>query len=234
MLALLASSHVVLASLRTTDPPMFLTSCSFAGIPLQSAQLLIVAGNKSRLNSVAVYAAKRKPYGWIASFPPIDATIGRNGFAEPGAKREGDGKTPSGVYPLLYAFGYAHEINTKMPYRQAGENDIWVNDPSSLDYNKWVRQGETTAISFENMKRKDGFYRYGVVIGHNIDPVVRGHGSAIFLHVWKRRDAPTSGCVAMAQKNLVHILGWLDPLKKPLIIMGTKEALIKFDEMSWI
>lgn len=163
--------------------------------------------------------------GWTSAFPsPINAVIGRNGFAEPGGKREGDGKTPSGVYALEFAFGYTPEANTRMPYRKATEADVWVDDPESPDYNRWV-SGKTGASSFEQMRRSDGLYKYGIVIGYNTRPVVRGLGSAIFLHLWKGTGAPTSGCVAMAEKDLLRILAWLDPKKKPLIAMGEQKTI---------
>ena len=116
-------------------------------------------------------------------FPPIEAIIGSKGFAEPGAKREGDGKTPTGIFPLEFVFGYDETVNTQMPYRQATETDIWVDDAQSDDYNKWVRKTETRAASFEEMKRKDDLYKYGIVVGYNTQPIIKGNGSAIFLHI---------------------------------------------------
>jgi len=62
------------------------------------------------------------------------------------------------------------------------------------------------------------------VIEYNMHPIVKGKGSAIFLHVWKQRGA-TAGCVAMSEEMVLRILGWLDPAKKPLIIMGTESEL---------
>jgi L,D-peptidoglycan transpeptidase YkuD (ErfK/YbiS/YcfS/YnhG family) len=113
-----------------------------------------------------------------------------------------------------------------MPYRQIERDDIWVDDPRSVDYNKWTKLGNTDAGSFEEMKRDDGLYRYGVVIGYNRNPVVAGLGSAIFLHVWRGRGEPTSGCIAMAENDVVRILSWLNPRQKPLVAIGALPALI--------
>jgi D-alanyl-D-alanine dipeptidase len=74
------------------------------------------------------------------------------------------------------------------------------------------------------MKRDDDQYKYGVVIEYNMHPIVKGKGSAIFLHVWKSGDS-TLGCVSMSEEMILSILGWLDPAKKPLIIMGTESEL---------
>jgi L,D-peptidoglycan transpeptidase YkuD (ErfK/YbiS/YcfS/YnhG family) len=158
---------------------------------------------------------------WVSG--PMEAEIGKNGFAPPGEKREGDGKTPSGIFLLKRSFGYDKTVKTKMPYRQASEEDLWVDDPNAADYNQWVKQGETGAASYEKMKREDGRYKYGIVIEYNTDPVIKGHGSAIFLHVWKRKDYPTAGCVAVSEEDMIKILEWLDPNAVPLIIMGIKD-----------
>jgi L,D-peptidoglycan transpeptidase YkuD (ErfK/YbiS/YcfS/YnhG family) len=110
-----------------------------------------------------------------------------------------------------------------MPYRQATEDDFWVDDVNSEDYNKWVK-GKPNAASWEKMKRDDDQYKYGVVIEYNMHPIVKGKGSAIFLHIWKQGGA-TAGCIAMPEEMVLRILGWLDPAKRPLIIMGTESEL---------
>jgi L,D-peptidoglycan transpeptidase YkuD (ErfK/YbiS/YcfS/YnhG family) len=98
-----------------------------------------------------------------------------------------------------------------------------VDDVNSEDYNKWVK-GKPNAASWEKMKRDDDQYKYGLVIEYNMHPIIGGKGSAIFLHVWKGGES-TVGCVSMPEEMVLKILGWLDPAKKPLIIMGTESEL---------
>jgi L,D-peptidoglycan transpeptidase YkuD (ErfK/YbiS/YcfS/YnhG family) len=148
----------------------------------------------------------------------VSAVIGRNGLAPAGAKKEGDGKTPSGIYLLGPAFGYASSIDTGLLYRQATDIDFWVDDVRSMQYNQWVR-GTPAASSFERMKRADDLYQYGIVIGYNTHPVINGAGSAIFMHVWRRYDSSTAGCVALNQRYLRKILRWLDQKYQPVIIL---------------
>lgn len=183
-------------------------------------QLLAVLGEGDASPRARLYVLEREGTQWKRVDGPIAATIGRNGFARMGDKREGDGRTPSGVFPLEFVFGYAPEWTTKMPYRQATENDIWVDDPNSPDYNRWVRKGETSAASFEQMRLPDNRYRHGIVIGYNRAPVVKGKGSAIFIHGWQTPGQPTAGCVALDENQLVKIIDWLDPRSKPAILMG--------------
>jgi L,D-peptidoglycan transpeptidase YkuD (ErfK/YbiS/YcfS/YnhG family) len=189
-----------------------------------SLQVLLVTNDASPTCTAAakVYTIEKNDGKWNLVFDPIDAVIGRNGFATPGEKREGDGKTPSGKFHLQRAFGYDEFINTKILYRQVLPEDLWVDDVSSDDYNQWVRKHETTATSYEKMKRDDNLYKYGIIIEYNTSPIIKGYGSAIFFHVWSGKDKATEGCIAVSEENILRILGWLDPEVKPVIIMGTE------------
>lgn len=189
----------------------------------ESAQILLVVDNSSFLSTKTnVYTMEKRGDKWQIAFEPFNAVIGRNGFASTGEKREGDGKTPSGIYSLKITFGYDATIGTKMPYRQALADDIWVDDPNADDYNRWVKKPETHAASYEIMKRDDNLYKYGIVIEYNTSPIIKGNGSAIFLHVWKEDGIPTAGCVAVSEENIIKIIGWLDPAASPLIITGIR------------
>ncbi|RPH87979.1 MAG: hypothetical protein EHM66_01880, partial [Deltaproteobacteria bacterium] len=135
-------------------------------------------------------------------------------------KREGDGRTPSGLYRLGTAFGNAESAVTKMPYRQALADDLWIDDPNAPDYNSWVKQGQTRATSYEKMRRDDDLYQYGIVIAYNTHPVIKNHGSAIFIHVWAGAESTTSGCVAMSEEDILKILVWLNPEANPVILIN--------------
>jgi L,D-peptidoglycan transpeptidase YkuD (ErfK/YbiS/YcfS/YnhG family) len=189
----------------------------------ESEQLIFATNRDSSSVLVTLHAVERNDGVWHLVFPTFTGSIGEMGFAAIDHKREGDGRSPSGIFPLGIAFGYDPSVVTKMPYRQATNDDFWVDDVDSEDYNQWVK-GEPNAASWEKMKRDDDQYKYGVVIEYNMNPIVKGKGSAIFLHVWNGGDS-TLGCVSMPEEMVLEILGWLDPAKKPLIIMGTESEL---------
>jgi len=189
----------------------------------ESGQVIFATNRDSSSVLVTIHALEKNGGSWHLVFPTFSGSIGKMGFAAIDKKREGDGKSPSGIFPLGIAFGYDPSVVTKMPYRQATDDDFWVDDVNSGDYNKWVK-GKPNAASWEKMKREDDQYKYGVVIEYNMHPIVRGKGSAIFLHAWKAGQ-PTVGCVSMPEGMILKILGWLDPAKKPLIIMGTESEL---------
>jgi len=187
-------------------------------------QAMVVLAEPAGGGRGQVLTWERREKDWLAVFPAMPAVIGRNGFAPPGEKAEGDGRSPSGTFPLGTAFGYGPSVPTKLAYRQATENDYWVDDPASPQYNQWVT-GMPQANSFERMKRDDDLYRYGIVIEYNRPATVRGEGSAIFMHVWRGPDSPTSGCVALSPENLLKILGWLDRSRNPVIVLGGTRGL---------
>lgn len=202
-----------------------ITISSLAGTVITGNQLLVAVAETRETSSVKLYTLERRPGGWELCTGPLPGVIGRNGFAPFGKKREGDMRSPTGFFPLEFAFGYAPAIDSQMLYRQATVNDLWVDEVLSPDYNTWVKRGQSSATSFEVMKRKDILYRHGIVIGYNRNPIVKGNGSAIFVHVWLGDGSTTAGCVAFDEKELVKILSWLDPAQKPHILMGTRQEL---------
>lgn len=159
---------------------------------------------------------ERQSGGWRLCSPLWQAGIGEQGIAPPGTKREGDGKTPLGIFSLHRAFGYADAATTGLAYRQAKEDDFWVDDPNSPFYNQWVT-GDPSADSFEVLQRSDHLYKWGIVIEYNTDPIVPGDGSAIFMHLWRQPGGVTAGCIALAEENLCWLIGQLNINSNPVI-----------------
>lgn len=153
---------------------------------------------------------------WRRVFGPWLAWIGRNGMASPGAKREGDGRTPSGTFSLGFFFGVDPDPGVRFPYRVVDAFDLWDDDPSSPLYNEWV--DDRYASPGADPEPMDvSAYDYGAVIGYNTAGTP-GLGSAIFLHV--NIGMPTAGCVTLPMGELLEILRWLNPAGSPQIEMG--------------
>ena len=79
----------------------------------------------------------------------------------------------------------------------------WCHNINSRKYNKeskFLNYSET-----ENLFRKDCQYDIFIVINYNINPVRKGKGSAIFLHLTKNYT-PTRGCVAITKKNFIYLI----------------------------
>ena len=156
---------------------------------------------------------------WRKTLGPWPAVIGRGGLAPVGEKREGDGRTPSGVYRIGTAFGTEDLPDTEWAYRRTTDADIWIDDAGSPQYNQWAAL-PTSAASYEKMRRDDGLYDLAAVIEYNTNPVVPGYGSAIFLHIWRADGTqPTAGCVAIERKRMRRLLGWLSEERAPVIFL---------------
>lgn len=170
-------------------------------------------------SGMAMRLHERHDAGWRPVGKSIPVVVGRNGLAPVGEKREGDGRTPSGIFPLERGFGYG-ALETRMPYVVLTPEMIWIDDPRSGRYNQLADKKDGAGFSFEIMRRSDDLYKYGVVLEYNTRPVVPGAGSAIFFHVWSGPASTTAGCVAMAEDEMVRLLTWLDPSRKPLAVIG--------------
>jgi L,D-peptidoglycan transpeptidase YkuD (ErfK/YbiS/YcfS/YnhG family) len=135
--------------------------------------------------------------------------LGRGGVKRD--KREGDGATPAGTWPLREVFYRADRILrpvTVMPLRKLKRSDGWCDAPDDAQYNKRVRL--PYPASAEHLWRADRLYDLIVVVGYNDAPVVPGAGSAIFLHVARADYGPTAGCVAFSRADLRKILKLTD------------------------
>ena len=147
----------------------------------------------------------------------FNGRIGRNGAVENDLKKEGDGKTPKGVYYLKDAFGI-NKIELNYPYRVLDGSEYWVDDVNSEFYNTMqiVKDGEKPSFnSAEHLIDVKTEYQYAMVIDYN-NPPVAGKGSAIFLHV--ENNKATSGCVAVSKENMIRILNWIDYGKTKILI----------------
>jgi L,D-peptidoglycan transpeptidase YkuD (ErfK/YbiS/YcfS/YnhG family) len=146
---------------------------------------------------------------WRAG-PPEDparwrCAIGRGGVS--GNKREGDGATPVGRWPLrrvLFRPDRLERPRTVLDAEPIAPEDGWCDDPAHSDYNRPVRL--PFAAGHERLWREDGIYDLIAVLGHNDDPPTPEAGSAIFLHVARPNYAPTEGCVALALPALLDYL----------------------------
>jgi L,D-peptidoglycan transpeptidase YkuD (ErfK/YbiS/YcfS/YnhG family) len=138
-------------------------------------------------------------------------TLGRAGVVFARDKKEGDGKTPLGAYPLrqvLYRADRVPKPETGLKTEILTPDTGWCEDPSHVDYNKKITLPH--AAVHDRMTRDDNLYDYTVVIGYNDAPAVAGRGSAIFLHLARPDFGPTAGCVGLRAEDMKVVLKLLD------------------------
>ncbi len=139
----------------------------------------------------------------------LRCALGRGGVGA--AKREGDGITPAGAWPmrrLLYRPDRLVRPATFLPVTALTPADGWCDDPADSRYNLPVTLPYDARA--EALWREDGAYDLIVPLGYNDDPVIPDRGSAIFLHVARPDRAATEGCVALALGDLLAVLGTAD------------------------
>lgn len=188
-------------------------------------QLLVVINETPESNSATMVVMEKREKKWVVIYPPLPAGIGRNGFATPNSKHEGDGQSPTGLFRLGQLFCYEKSVNTRMPYIQTTPEDKWIDDPDSPDYNRYIR-GATSAKSYEKLLLSNNDYKYCLAIEYNMHPVIKGKGSAIFLHISEGDTInSSSGCVVLRQKDMESLLKWMNPEMKPAILMGNEKVL---------
>ena len=128
----------------------------------------------------------------------IPCVIGKGGTVAASDKREGDGATPLGTWPIRCVLLHPDRGLTPppgLPWRWLRETDGWSDDPADPSYNRPVTHPHH--FSAERLWRDDRVYDVIVVLGHNDAPPVPGMGSAIFLHATQPDRRPTEGCVAV-------------------------------------
>ena len=146
----------------------------------------------------------------------LKCCIGKSGIKL--FKKEGDLATPKGIFKLgllYYRKDRNKSLKCKIRKRVIKKSMGWCDDSRSKKYNQEI------TFPFKNraekLYRKDKLYDIFINIKYNQSPIVKGNGSAIFLHLTNIKYKPTKGCVAILKKDFLKIL--------PLINKNTKISI---------
>ena len=146
----------------------------------------------------------------------LKCSIGKSGVTQ--SKKEGDLTTPKGLFELgllYYRKDKIKLLKCKIKKRVIKKGMGWCNDSKSKKYNQEI--SFPFKYGAEKLYRKDKIYDIFINIKYNQLPIVKGKGSAIFLHLSNKKYKPTSGCVAIQKKDFLKIL--------PLINNKTKISI---------
>lgn len=219
---------------------IFLTSCCLIArafeLPADSSQCLVGTTHDWDSSEATLRLFEKSGGHWQQVGGEWKARLGKNGLVwgiglhplPDGVriKQEGDWRTPAGIFRIGGAWGYATDIARRpnMPYTQITSRDLWVEDPSSPDYNRHIRldrEPSTTWEKKQQMKQDDPAHSLKLFIAHNTGTDIRpGAGSSIFFHIWRAAGGkPTAGCTTMSEENLRALIAALDPAGNPLYVI---------------
>lgn len=169
-------------------------------------QLILIGGTGG---SDALFAFYEKRGGLWRTVLTAPAYIGKNGL---GKTREGDAKTPTGIFHFTKAFGIAPDPGCALGYTQVEDAHYWVGDGASPLYNRFadIRDGYVfDKAESEHLIEYTKPYQYCLNISYN-ENGTPGLGSAIFLHCYSNRSY-TGGCVAIPEDDMRRVLRSLRP-----------------------
>ena len=208
------------AAISEEDQPEALTAMlkrslvSYEQLAGVDCRQLIVVDAKQEKASISMYVCGENGL-WTDTGLTTEGCVGENGVSR--ESYEGSRMTPAGVFPIEEAFYIEDKPETGLPTFQITENTYWVDDVESELYNQRIElAGEKTWKSAEHMIEYPDAYKYGFVVGYNMNPVEAGRGSAIFFHIG---DHPTLGCVATSEEMVLAYLKKLDETMHPFIVI---------------
>ena len=231
LLVSLAAGAAACAAAGAAAAPALPATCRaplVAGSPATApaAQVITVAASPADRTRASVRLWERRGPCWASVAGAWPARLGYNGVSV--RHREGDGTTPSGTFgigPVMYGTG--PDPGVRFRYHRLACGDWWDEDPVSPTYNSFqhVACGTTPAFraGSEALWRATDVYSTLAVVRYNDDPVVRGAGSAIFLHA--DNGLATTGCVSLPRRDLLVLLRRLRPSARPLVVIGTRSRI---------
>lgn len=175
---------------------------------------------------------------WHETRGPVPVLLGRHGLAPGGAlphapaglhKREGDGRSPAGVFALGTAFGFTPHA-TRLPFLVVKPDTVAVDDARSRYYTQLVETSAVPQPDWRSAERMHSIphYRLGIAVEYNTVAHVPEAGSCIFIHCFATPRKATHGCTAMADSELEALLHWLDPAAHPRFV---QLPLTAYDEL---
>lgn len=143
---------------------------------------------------------------WMEDLAVFDGRVGRGGLSK--NRKNGDGTTPIGSFPLVYAFGNAKDcaaLKIPMTFRAITPHSYWGGDDWGNFSNRWYEGNEPLGKDFEHLADyQDKQYKYAMVIGFNYDHFIPGIGNAIFFHC--AGETNTAGCVAVEEEDMAEFM----------------------------
>lgn len=181
-------------------------------IPEESRQAVVVTGDAPDSNRATLVLYERDPVeGWRSVSDPWPAHNALKGWTDD--HRQGDLRSPIGVFGLTDAGGRLPDPGTKLPYDRGPAFTL-----SGVGF-----EGEELAGSFDHVVAINYNREPGTTPLDWTRPLGEARGGGIWIHV--DHGGPTQGCVSLPMGRLKELLRWLDPAEQPQVVMGDVSSL---------
>ena len=132
---------------------------------------------------------------------------GRGGW---GKTRQGDLRSPVGVFSLTDAGGYYPNPGTKLPYQYSPRTySTIIGGVRVFSY--------VVAIGYNHV--------VGTPPSSRRTPGPYSRGNQIWLH--ERHAGGTAGCLGISRAGMVRTLRWLNPAAHPVILMAPHSTIVR-------
>lgn len=204
----------------------------------QNQQMVLVLSSDWNANQGVLLRFQYTNQQWMPIGTSFPVSLGKNGAAwgegiiHPSVhdgvmKKEGDMRSPAGIFQIGYSFGYAKRLNSSYPYRALTKDDYCIDNSQSPYYNQIIDHQQISfdiaKDSTEPMRRDihlngDQLYKLGFVLDYNPQNTPK-LGSCIFVHLRTQNNATTAGCTSMGEENMQQILIWLKQKYHPVFVL---------------
>lgn len=193
--------------------------------------LFLTVQEPGNTTACRVYSFEKKDGAWQQVFN-TKGYVGRSGVGDPDSRVEGDGTTPAGVYSFGMLFGIKDNPGELQKfYKKVDEDDYWDGDSNSDTYNQYVKGSEMPSSwnrrASEHLIDYEPSYNYAAMVNFNVNPTIKGKGSAIFMHCTRPGASYSAGCVAIPEKRMLQSLKMIDD-NAYIVIVRSIEDIAKY------
>ena len=219
--------NILILILSIYLPSLFLSYEGFDVTKLklskETDQIMIVVPLNNDTYTANFYFYIKQKDKWF-EYIISEAHIGKNGL---GKEKEGDRKTPIGIYKFNCYFGIADNPGTNLPYIKLNDSLYWDGDSNSINYNLLVNietYKDFDTKESEHLIEETLGYKYAMNMNYNEDRIPK-KGSGIFLHCYTKNPY-TARCVALPENNMIKVFKMVN--KEARILIDYKENIYNY------
>ncbi|HIU29734.1 MAG TPA: hypothetical protein IAD50_05495 [Candidatus Egerieisoma faecipullorum] len=195
----------------------------------EAATLFLTIQDPGDTTTCRFYAYTKEDGEWKEEFK-VAGYVGRSGIADAANRVEGDGTSPAGVYSFGMLFGIQDNPGgLQREYKKVDEDDYWDGDRNSDTYNQHVRGSEMpdtwNAAASEHLIDYKYSYNYAAMVNYNVNPTIKGKGSAIFLHCTHPGSLYSAGCISIPESKMIRALRLINDQAYIVLVRSAEDLL---------